>query len=183
MDFRLFVTDHPAPGQEQTGTPTPPSSIFSAFAISERCQAIAAKGYQPARRRFRSVDSRRARQVMMVDGRRPEAPANARGSPCRCWERSRPGPHLPQQTRALPMVLTPTHANWRARWRRVREDDGNYLDLRRDVVFGGVQINPQMQRAPRPRVAGGTPGRLMICHQQTTRSASIVGNSAMMVLR
>ena len=44
---------------------------------------------------------------------------------------------------------------------------GRYLDLRADVVFGGVSINPQMQRLRRGAdVLVATPGRLMDLHQQ-----------------
>ena len=44
---------------------------------------------------------------------------------------------------------------------------GRFLELRFDVVFGGVSVNPQMQRLRRGAdVLVATPGRLMDLHQQ-----------------
>ena len=44
---------------------------------------------------------------------------------------------------------------------------GHYLDLRSDVVFGGVKINPQITRLQRGTdILVATPGRLMDLHQQ-----------------
>ena len=44
---------------------------------------------------------------------------------------------------------------------------GRYLDLRSDVVFGGVSVNPQIDRLRRGTdVLVATPGRLMDLHQQ-----------------
>ena len=44
---------------------------------------------------------------------------------------------------------------------------GRYLDLRSDVVFGGVSANPQIERLRRGTdVLVATPGRLMDLHQQ-----------------
>ncbi|MFN9933477.1 MAG: DEAD/DEAH box helicase [Cyanobacteriota bacterium] len=80
-------------------------------------------------------------------------------------ERLRHGPHARAGVvRAL--VLTPT----RELAAQVGESVvayGRYLDLRADVVFGGVSINPQMQRLRRGAdVLVATPGRLMDLHQQ-----------------
>ena len=80
-------------------------------------------------------------------------------------ERLRHGPHARAGVvRAL--VLTPT----RELAAQVAESVGvygRYLDLRSDVVFGGVSVNPQMQRLRRGAdVLVATPGRLMDLHQQ-----------------
>ncbi len=80
-------------------------------------------------------------------------------------ERLRHGPHARNNVvRAL--VLTPT----RELAAQVCESVavyGRYLDLRSDVVFGGVKINPQMQRLRRGAdVLVATPGRLMDLAQQ-----------------
>ncbi len=80
-------------------------------------------------------------------------------------ERLRHGPHARAGVvRAL--VLTPT----RELAAQVGESVmayGRYLDLRADVVFGGVSINPQMQRLRRGAdVLVATPGRLMDLQQQ-----------------
>ncbi|MBJ7491748.1 MAG: DEAD/DEAH box helicase [Synechococcales cyanobacterium SupBloom_Metag_052] len=80
-------------------------------------------------------------------------------------ERLRHGPHARNNiVRAL--VLTPT----RELAAQVAESVaayGQFLDLRSDVVFGGVKINPQMMRLRRGAdVLVATPGRLMDLQQQ-----------------
>ncbi len=80
-------------------------------------------------------------------------------------ERLRHGPHARNNiVRAL--VLTPT----RELAAQVGENVAAYsrhLDLRSDVVFGGVKINPQMMRLRRGAdVLVATPGRLMDLAQQ-----------------
>ena len=80
-------------------------------------------------------------------------------------ERLRHGPHARAGiVRAL--VLTPT----RELAAQVAENVkayGHYLDLRSDVVFGGVKINPQITRLQRGAdILVATPGRLMDLHQQ-----------------
>ena len=80
-------------------------------------------------------------------------------------ERLRHGPHARNNiVRAL--VLTPT----RELAAQVAENVAAYsrhLDLRSDVVFGGVKINPQMMRLRRGAdVLVATPGRLMDLAQQ-----------------
>jgi len=67
-----------------------------------------------------------------------------------------PCPH--NQVRSL--VLTPTRENTVAPGGRKRAGFGQYLDLRQVIVylFGGVKINPQMQRrAAAPNVLVGHP--------------------------
>jgi ATP-dependent RNA helicase RhlE len=80
-------------------------------------------------------------------------------------ERLRHGPHARAGV-VRSLVLTPT----RELAAQVVESVvayGRYLDLRADVVFGGVSINPQMQRLRRGAdVLVATPGRLMDLHQQ-----------------
>ena len=80
-------------------------------------------------------------------------------------ERLRHGPHARAGV-VRSLVLTPT----RELAAQVGESVvayGRYLDLRADVVFGGVSINPQMQRLRRGAdVLVATPGRLMDLHQQ-----------------
>jgi ATP-dependent RNA helicase RhlE len=80
-------------------------------------------------------------------------------------ERLRHGPHARDgQVRAL--VLTPT----RELAAQVAENVaayGRYLDLRSDVVFGGVKINPQINRLRAGAdVLVATPGRLLDLQQQ-----------------
>jgi ATP-dependent RNA helicase RhlE len=80
-------------------------------------------------------------------------------------ERLRHGPRARAgQVRAL--VLTPT----RELAAQVAESVvayGRYLDLRSDVVFGGVSPNPQINRLRQGTdVLVATPGRLMDLHQQ-----------------
>ncbi|MEB3331056.1 MAG: DEAD/DEAH box helicase [Synechococcaceae cyanobacterium] len=80
-------------------------------------------------------------------------------------ERLRHGPHARAGVvRAL--VLTPTR-ELAAQVAESVSAYGRYLDLRSDVIFGGVSANPQMQRLRRGAdVLVATPGRLMDLHQQ-----------------
>jgi ATP-dependent RNA helicase RhlE len=80
-------------------------------------------------------------------------------------ERLRHGPHARAGVvRAL--VLTPTR-ELAAQVADSVTAYGRYLDLRSDVVFGGVSVNPQIDRLRRGAdVLVATPGRLMDLHQQ-----------------
>ncbi|MEB3255571.1 MAG: DEAD/DEAH box helicase [Synechococcaceae cyanobacterium] len=80
-------------------------------------------------------------------------------------ERLRHGPHARSGVvRAL--VLTPTR-ELAAQVGDSVNAYGRYLDLRSDVVFGGVSVNPQIERLRRGTdVLVATPGRLMDLHQQ-----------------
>jgi ATP-dependent RNA helicase RhlE len=80
-------------------------------------------------------------------------------------ERLRHGPHARAGiVRAL--ILTPTRELAAQVAENVRAY-GHYLDLRSDVVFGGVKINPQISRLQRGvDILVATPGRLMDLHQQ-----------------
>ena len=64
------------------------------------------------------------------------------------------------------LVLTPTRELAAQVAESVR-GYGRYLDLRSDVVFGGVKVNPQISRLQRGAdILVATPGRLMDLHQQ-----------------
>jgi len=64
------------------------------------------------------------------------------------------------------LVLTPTRELAAQVGESVRAY-GRYLDLRSDVVFGGVKVNPQISRLQRGTdVLVATPGRLMDLYQQ-----------------
>jgi ATP-dependent RNA helicase RhlE len=80
-------------------------------------------------------------------------------------ERLLHGPHARAGVvRAL--VLTPTRELAAQVSDSVRAY-GRYLDLRSDVIFGGVSANPQIERLRRGTdVLVATPGRLMDLHQQ-----------------
>ena len=80
-------------------------------------------------------------------------------------ERLRHGPHARAGiVRAL--VLTPTR-ELAAQVAESVKAYGHYLDLRSDVVFGGVKVNPQITRLQRGTdILVATPGRLMDLHQQ-----------------
>ncbi len=68
------------------------------------------------------------------------------------------------QTRAL--ILTPTRELAAQVFDNVQQY-GKYLPLRANVVFGGVKINPQMQKLRRGTdILIATPGRLLDLHQQ-----------------
>ena len=64
------------------------------------------------------------------------------------------------------LVLTPTRELAAQVGESVRAY-GRYLDLRSDVVFGGVKVNPQINRLQRGAdILVATPGRLMDLYQQ-----------------
>ena len=64
------------------------------------------------------------------------------------------------------LVLTPTRELAAQVGESVRAY-GRYLDLRSDVVFGGVKVNPQISRLQRGAdILVATPGRLMDLYQQ-----------------
>ncbi len=80
-------------------------------------------------------------------------------------ERLRHGPHA-RGTVVRALVLTPT----RELAAQVAENVaayGRYLDLRSDVVFGGVKVNPQINRLRAGAdILVATPGRLLDLQQQ-----------------
>ena len=80
-------------------------------------------------------------------------------------ERLRHGPHA-RAGIVRSLVLTPTRELAAQVAESVR-GYGRYLDLRSDVVFGGVKVNPQISRLQRGAdILVATPGRLMDLHQQ-----------------
>ena len=138
---------------------------FSALGLSEPLlKAVAAKGYRhPSPIQLQCIPA-------VLEGRDVMAAAQTgtgktAGFTLPLLERLRHGPHARAGVvRAL--VLTPT----RELAAQVAESVtayGRYLDLRSDVVFGGVSANPQIDRLRRGTdVLVATPGRLMDLHQQ-----------------
>ncbi|MFN5222372.1 MAG: DEAD/DEAH box helicase [Cyanobacteriota bacterium] len=138
---------------------------FAALGLSEPLlKAVAAKGYRhPSPIQSQCIPA-------VLEGRDVMAAAQTgtgktAGFTLPLLERLRHGPHARDGVvRAL--VLTPT----RELAAQVAESVtayGRYLDLRSDVVFGGVSPNPQIARLRRGTdVLVATPGRLMDLHQQ-----------------
>ncbi|MEO1002985.1 MAG: DEAD/DEAH box helicase [Cyanobacteria bacterium J06638_7] len=127
-------------------------------------QAVAAKGYcEPSPIQLQCIPA-------VLEGRDVMAAAQTgtgktAGFTLPMLERLRHGPHARSGVvRAL--VLTPT----RELAAQVAENVaayGRYLDLRSDVVFGGVKINPQINRLRAGAdVLVATPGRLLDLQQQ-----------------
>ena len=151
------------------GSPTAPVAglavEFANLGLSEPLlKAVAAKGYR--------TPSPIQRQCIpaVLDGHDVMAAAQTgtgktAGFTLPLLERLRHGPPARAgQVRAL--VLTPT----RELAAQVAESVtayGRYLDLRSDVIFGGVSPNPQISRLRQGTdVLVATPGRLMDLHQQ-----------------
>ena len=126
--------------------------------------AIAAKGYtSPSPIQLQCIPAVLAGHDVMAAAQ--TGTGKTAGFTLPMLERLRHGPHARNNiVRAL--VLTPT----RELAAQVAESVaayGRYLDLRSDVVFGGVKINPQMMRLRRGAdVLVATPGRLMDLQQQ-----------------
>ncbi|MCX5945016.1 MAG: DEAD/DEAH box helicase [Cyanobacteria bacterium] len=127
-------------------------------------EAIAAKGYSsPSPIQLQCIPAVLAGHDVMAAAQ--TGTGKTAGFTLPMLERLRHGPHARNNiVRAL--VLTPT----RELAAQVAESVaayGRFLDLRSDVVFGGVKINPQMMRLRRGAdVLVATPGRLMDLHQQ-----------------
>jgi ATP-dependent RNA helicase RhlE len=126
--------------------------------------AIAAKGYtSPSPIQLQCIPAVLAGHDVMAAAQ--TGTGKTAGFTLPMLERLRHGPHARNNiVRAL--VLTPT----RELAAQVAESVaayGQFLDLRSDVVFGGVKINPQMMRLRRGAdVLVATPGRLMDLQQQ-----------------
>ena len=162
------LTDQQPLGSSPTRSAAPVSALAADFAelgLSEPLlKAVAAKGYR--------TPSPIQRQCIpaVLEGHDVMAAAQTgtgktAGFTLPLLERLRHGPHARGGVvRAL--VLTPT----RELAAQVAENVvayGRYLDLRSDVVFGGVSINPQIDRLRRGTdVLVATPGRLMDLQQQ-----------------
>ncbi len=138
---------------------------FSALGLSEPLlKAVAAKGYRhPSPIQLQCIPA-------VLEGRDVMAAAQTgtgktAGFTLPMLERLRHGPHARSGiVRAL--VLTPTR-ELAAQVADSVTAYGRYLDLRSDVVFGGVSANPQIDRLRRGTdVLVATPGRLMDLHQQ-----------------
>jgi len=155
------------------GTPLPATAALSgedvgAFAclgLSEPLlRAVAAKGYtSPSPIQLQCIPA-------VLEGRDVMAAAQTgtgktAGFTLPMLERLRHGPHARQGV-VRSLVLTPT----RELAAQVGESVvayGRFLDLRSDVVFGGVSANPQIERLRRGTdVLVATPGRLMDLQQQ-----------------
>jgi ATP-dependent RNA helicase RhlE len=138
---------------------------FATLGLSEPLlKAVAAKGYRtPSPIQLQCIPA-------VLDGHDVMAAAQTgtgktAGFTLPLLERLRHGPPARAgQVRAL--VLTPT----RELAAQVAESVtayGRYLDLRSDVIFGGVSPNPQISRLRQGTdVLVATPGRLMDLHQQ-----------------
>ena len=138
---------------------------FEALGLGEPIlKAVAAKGYRhPSPIQLQCIPAVLAGRDVMAAAQ--TGTGKTAGFTLPMLERLRHGPHARAGVvRAL--VLTPT----RELAAQVAESVsvyGRYLDLRSDVVFGGVSVNPQMQRLRRGAdVLVATPGRLMDLHQQ-----------------
>ena len=138
---------------------------FASLGLSEPLlKAIAARGYRtPSPIQQQCIPA-------VLEGRDVMAAAQTgtgktAGFTLPLLERLRHGPHARGGlVRAL--VLTPTR-ELAAQVGECVTAYGRYLDLRSDVVFGGVSVNPQIDRLRRGTdVLVATPGRLMDLQQQ-----------------
>jgi ATP-dependent RNA helicase RhlE len=138
---------------------------FACLGLSEPLlRAVAAKGYtSPSPIQLQCIPA-------VLEGRDVMAAAQTgtgktAGFTLPMLERLRHGPHARQGV-VRSLVLTPT----RELAAQVGESVtayGRFLDLRSDVVFGGVSANPQIERLRRGTdVLVATPGRLMDLQQQ-----------------
>jgi len=138
---------------------------FAALGLSEPIlKAVAAKGYSsPSPIQRQCIPAVLAGHDVMAAAQ--TGTGKTAGFTLPMLERLRHGPHARAGVvRAL--VLTPTR-ELAAQVGDSVTAYGRYLDLRSDVVFGGVSANPQMQRLRRGAdVLVATPGRLMDLHQQ-----------------
>ncbi len=156
------------PSPTATGLNPPVAGLATDFAVlglSEPIlKAVAAKGYSsPSPIQLQCIPAVLAGHDVMAAAQ--TGTGKTAGFTLPMLERLRHGPHARAGVvRAL--VLTPT----RELAAQVAESVtayGRYLDLRSDVVFGGVSANPQMQRLRKGAdVLVATPGRLMDLHQQ-----------------
>ena len=156
------------PSHTATGLNPPVAGLATDFAVlglSEPIlKAVAAKGYSsPSPIQLQCIPAVLEGHDVMAAAQ--TGTGKTAGFTLPMLERLRHGPHARAGVvRAL--VLTPT----RELAAQVAESVtayGRYLDLRSDVVFGGVSANPQMQRLRKGAdVLVATPGRLMDLHQQ-----------------
>jgi len=172
----IALLTHPAPGQEPgaslqspsletAGGGAAPLADFESLGLCRPLlEAIVAKGYtNPSPIQLQCIPAVLAGHDVMAAAQ--TGTGKTAGFTLPMLERLRHGPHARNNiVRAL--VLTPT----RELAAQVAESVaayGRFLDLRSDVVFGGVKINPQMMRLRRGAdVLVATPGRLMDLQQQ-----------------
>jgi ATP-dependent RNA helicase RhlE len=167
----------PAPTASGTATTTPPAAApvpettadagaFASLGLSEPLlRAVAAKGYSiPSPIQIQCIPA-------VLDGRDVMAAAQTgtgktAGFTLPMLERLRHGAHARDGV-VRSLVLTPTR-ELAAQVAESVKAYGRYLDLRSDVVFGGVSANPQITRLRRGTdVLVATPGRLMDLQQQS----------------
>ena len=161
--------------QVRSGAPDAPTNLtapvaalavqFEQLGLSEPLlKAVAAKGYRtPSPIQLTCIPAVLEGHDVMAAAQ--TGTGKTAGFTLPMLERLRHGPRARAgQVRAL--VLTPT----RELAAQVAESVvayGRYLDLRSDVVFGGVSPNPQINRLRHGTdVLVATPGRLMDLHQQ-----------------
>ena len=161
----ITLLTNPAPGQERIPTPAEPTADFASLGLSKPLvDAVAAKGYTtPSPIQLQCIPAVLAGRDVMAAAQ--TGTGKTAGFTLPMLEKLRHGP-LARQNQVRALVLTPT----RELAAQVAESVvayGRHLDLRADVVFGGVKINPQMQRLRRGAdVLVATPGRLMDLYQQ-----------------
>ena len=162
------AADSLTPSHTATGLNPPVAGLATDFAVlglSEPIlKAVAAKGYSsPSPIQLQCIPAVLAGHDVMAAAQ--TGTGKTAGFTLPMLERLRHGPHARAGVvRAL--VLTPT-SELAAQVADSVTAYGRYLDLRSDVVFGGVSANPQMQRLRRGAdVLLATPGRLMDLHQQ-----------------
>ena len=138
---------------------------FSSLGLGEPIlKAVAEKGYtQPSPIQGQCIPAVLAGHDVMAAAQ--TGTGKTAGFTLPMLEKLRHGPHARAGVvRAL--VLTPTRELAAQVGDSVRAY-GRYLDLRSDVVFGGVKVNPQISRLQRGTdVLVATPGRLMDLYQQ-----------------
>jgi len=151
-----------------TGSTAPVAGLAADFALlglsEPLLKAVAGKGYRsPSPIQRQCIPA-------VLEGRDVMAAAQTgtgktAGFTLPMLERLRHGPHA--RSRAVrALVLTPTR-ELAAQVGESVEAYGRYLDLRSDVIFGGVSPNPQIARlAAGVDVLVATPGRLMDLQQQ-----------------
>jgi ATP-dependent RNA helicase RhlE len=138
---------------------------FASFGLGEPIlKAVAEKGYtKPSPIQGQCIPAVLAGHDVMAAAQ--TGTGKTAGFTLPMLERLRHGPHA-RAGIVRSLVLTPTRELAAQVGESVRAY-GRYLDLRSDVVFGGVKVNPQISRLQRGTdVLVATPGRLMDLYQQ-----------------
>ncbi len=138
---------------------------FSSLGLSEPLlRAVSEKGYDtPSPIQLQAIPAVLSGQDIMAAAQ--TGTGKTAGFTLPLLQRLADGPKAkPNQARAL--VLTPTR-ELAAQVGESVATYGKYLTLRSDIVYGGVKVNPQMQRLRRGvDVLIATPGRLMDLYNQ-----------------